>query len=368
MTKAERWQKVAWLAVPSIGRATFRRLLVFAQQQQVGLAELWQYSGILAELGPLNERKQKELKNFKKNYTINSFKEYLKAKNIFPILEDDEEYPELLLGIEDRPVLLFCQGKVDLLRSPKPLAVVGTRRMTAYGRIATEQLCTGLVAQGFCIVSGFMYGVDSQAHRVALESGGHTIGVLGYGHNHIAPSKQRHLAQELLATGNLLISEYPPDTKGTAGSFPQRNRIVAGMSLGVLVVEAALKSGSHITAHCALEYGRLVAAVPGPITSFYSEGTKWLINQGALLVSQASDISVELALPEESKQNTKISVDFSDLPTAAQAVCQTLQNRQQSTDELLAELGLELSELSTILTLLEMRSVIYKLGKSWFLR
>jgi DNA processing protein len=199
----------------------------------------------------------------------------------------------LLSHIDDPPIVLYGKGTVPLFSLPC-IAVVGTRKITEYGTYCTRFITTQLVQSGFVIVSGFMYGVDRVAHETALFEHGLTIGVLGFGFEYMYPREHMQLASKLIESGSCLLTEYPPWQPPAPGNFPQRNRIVSGMSLGVVVTEAAKKSGSLITARLASEQGREVFAVPGPIDSPLSEGTKALINLGAKLVTNSSDIIEEL--------------------------------------------------------------------------
>lgn len=205
----------------------------------------------------------------------------------------DSDYPWLLGQIYDPPQLLYCLGNKSLL-GKKLIAVVGSRKMTPYGKWASEKLTKELVEKGFVIVSGLARGVDTSAHRAALRAKGLTIAVLGSGFDHIYPGENKRLAQEIVEKGGLLISEYPPEQRVLSANFPKRNRIISGLSLGVLVIEATLKSGSLITARLSLEQGREVFAIPGPINSAQSEGTAMLIQQGAKLVFRLEDILEEI--------------------------------------------------------------------------
>jgi DNA processing protein len=208
----------------------------------------------------------------------------------------DPRYPPLLREIFDPPVVLFAQGRVDLL-TRQMLAVVGTRRPTPYGVAVAERLSAELARAGLVIVSGMARGIDTAAHRGALSAGGDTIAVFGCGLDVIYPAENRSLAAELARKG-LIVSEFPMGTPGQPQNFPVRNRIVSGMSLGVLVVEGAQYSGSAITARLAMEQGREVFAVPGNITSKTSWGPNLLIKQGARLVQEAADVLNELPLEE----------------------------------------------------------------------
>jgi DNA processing protein len=205
----------------------------------------------------------------------------------------DEGYPAALREIPDAPLLLFYRGELELLKRPA-IGVVGSRKPTPYGRAACAHLVKQLSEAGFVIVSGLAYGIDAEAHRACLHAGGKTVAVLGCGIDQVYPPYNRKLYEEIGASG-LLISEHPAGTPPLPGLFPERNRIISGLSLGVLVVEAAERSGSLITADCALEQGREVFAVPGPIFSAVSAGPHNLIKQGAKLVTNSGDIIEEFA-------------------------------------------------------------------------
>lgn len=202
--------------------------------------------------------------------------------------------PLLLSQIPDAPKHLYIKGEWPDESMPR-IAIVGTRHVTPYGRMVTQQFTKELVKAGFVIVSGFMYGVDAIAHETAVDCGGKTIAVLGYGlHAPYYPKSHSILARKVLEHGSCLVSEFEPTVTAVPENFPRRNRIVSGLSLGVLVTEAGTKSGSLITARLAVEQGREVFAVPGRIDSPYSEGTKELINLGAKLVTSFRDIVDEL--------------------------------------------------------------------------
>lgn len=205
----------------------------------------------------------------------------------------DPRYPQRLREIFDPPIVLFARGRVELLQSIA-LGVVGTRRPSPYGLAVAERLSADLAAAGLTIVSGMARGVDTAAHRGTLKAGGDTVAVLGCGADLVYPSENRKLAAEIAAKG-LIVSEFPMGTTAFPQNFPIRNRIISGMSVGVLVVEGAQYSGSAITARLALDQGRDVFAVPGNITSKPSWGPNLLIKQGAKLVQDWNDVVVELA-------------------------------------------------------------------------
>lgn len=210
----------------------------------------------------------------------------------------DPAYPARLREIYDPPILLFARGRLELLQSVM-LGVVGTRRATAYGTAASERLSADLAHAGLTIVSGMARGIDTSAHRSALYAGGDTVAVFGCGVDLVYPAENRKLAAEIAERG-LLVSEYPMSSPAYPQNFPTRNRIISGMSVGVLVVEGAQYSGSSITAKMALEQQREVFAVPGNITSKMSWGPNLLIKQGAKLVQEWNDVIVEL--PAETRR------------------------------------------------------------------
>jgi DNA processing protein len=211
----------------------------------------------------------------------------------------DPRYPEPLRQIFDPPAMLFARGRLELLETLK-LGVVGTRRPTPYGVAAAERLSADLAQTGLAIVSGMARGIDTAAHRGAISVNGNTIAVLGCGVDVVYPAENRKLAADLAQRG-LLLSEFPMSTPAYPQNFPIRNRIVSGLSVGVLVVEGAQYSGSAITARLAMDQGREVFAVPGNITSKMSWGPNLLIKQGAKLVQDAEDVLTELA-PEYRRQ------------------------------------------------------------------
>jgi len=203
----------------------------------------------------------------------------------------DERYPKLLKEIgKDIPKQLYYKGVWDSGIFENCLAVVGSRRLTSYGQRVTEQLVTEVAAAGITIVSGFMYGGDEAAHRAAVKAGGRTIAVMPCGIELIHPEYQQDLYVEILDNKGLVLSEYEGKFLPTNWTYPRRNRIVAGLSKAVLVVEAGLKSGTLITTNFAKKFGRKVFAVPGPITSEVSRGTSKLLREGASLVTSSKDI------------------------------------------------------------------------------
>ncbi len=219
---------------------------------------------------------------------------WLERPEHYLLTADSPRYPEQLRAIDGFPVALFVAGNIELLASSQ-LAVVGSRNLSLYGERWGRLFCEQLAAAGLTITSGMALGIDAVAHRAALAVEGHTVAVLGNGLEETYPKRHRQLAGTILAMGGALISEFPLATAPWPGNFPRRNRIISGLSRGVLVVEATERSGSLVTARHALEQGREVFALPGPLGNPGSEGPHWLIKQGAALVSHPSDILEYLA-------------------------------------------------------------------------
>jgi DNA processing protein len=209
---------------------------------------------------------------------------------------DDQAYPSRLREIYDPPLILYVRGNPEILNQPG-IAVVGTRHPTPYGSRMSERLSCDLAAQGLVIISGMALGVDTAAHRGAISAKGKTVAVFGTGVDVIYPKENSRLSEQILALGGALLSEFPIGTFAAPQNFPIRNRILSGMSLGVLVVEAAEYSGTRITARCALEQNRDVFAVPGNVTNKNSWGPNTLIKQGAKLVATWEDVWEDLPSP-----------------------------------------------------------------------
>jgi len=209
----------------------------------------------------------------------------------------DKNYPKLLKKIKDAPEVIYYRGELN--PGDQCFAIVGTRRFSSYGKQVALEIAGDLAETGLTIVSGLAPGIDTFAHTAAVERRKRTIAVLGTGldEKSIYPQSNLKLAQRILETGGCLISEYPPGTRGTQFTFPKRNRIISGLSLGILVVEAKERSGALITAEWAKKQGRKIFAIPGPIHSLNSRGCHYLIKQGAKLVERANDILKELNLP-----------------------------------------------------------------------
>lgn len=266
----------------------------------------------------------------------------------------DDLYPKALLEISDPPPMLYAKGRLELLSKPA-IAIVGSRNATPQGLINAEEFARALSECGYCIVSGLALGIDGAAHRGALQGSGSTIAVVGTGLDIVYPARHRQLAHEIAAQG-LVVSEFPLGTASMAQNFPRRNRIISGLSLGCLVVEAHLQSGSLITARLAAEQGREVFAIPGSIHSPVSKGCHQLIRQGAKLVDSLQHILEELggtgaSLPPGSSE--KIS--------AADPLLDQMGFDPVSIDMLIERSGLTSTSLSSMLLFLELEGKVTSL-------
>ena len=283
-----------WLGfnlVKGIGPAKIEALLsIFGDIESAWFATELQ----LRKLG-LDQRALSNLLEARSLLDLDHEIERVRAKNITLLTWESEEYPSYLRAVDAPPPLLYVVGSLEDI-DRWAIAVVGTRRVTPYGRQATQEIVAGLVRNGVTIVSGLARGVDAIAHKTALEHGGRTIGVLGSGPDNIYPPEHRDLARQIVRGRGAIVTEYPIGTEPDARNFPPRNRIISGLSLGVLVVEAGSRSGATITTQFALEQGREIFAVPGNINSAASQGTNRLIQQGAKLVTSANDVLEELNL------------------------------------------------------------------------
>ncbi|MEI7742032.1 MAG: DNA-processing protein DprA [bacterium] len=287
----------------------------------------------------------------------------------FPsIARSDSRYPASLTNICEPPDQLFFRGEVfpELLTRPL-IAIVGTRRMTSYGRSVIRQLVPPLVRAGAVIVSGLALGCDGEAHTIALDENGSTIAVLGSGidNNSLYPRQNFALAQRIIDSNRgAVISEFEAGTPSLPHHFPIRNRIIAGLCAATIVIEAEIKSGSLITAKLALEFGCEVFAVPGPIHAPYSTGTNYLIQNGAHLLAQASDVLERLELDVI---GPCVKREEDALTASAQTILQNL-SEPRDFDALMEASKLTPSELMSELTLLELNGYIIKSDTRWFLK
>lgn len=287
-----------------------------------------------------------------RNIELEKYISELKKKNIGLISIRDSIYPEELKNIVQPPVFIHYKGNINLLKSKK-IAIVGTRKCSTYGKLVCEKIVEELALAKITTVSGLAIGIDEICHRVTLDNGGNTIAVVGSGLDIIYPKKNIKLWEQISKDG-LLLSEFPLKTKPFAYNFPLRNRIIAGLSLGVLLIESRKKGGSLITAEIALEEGRDVFAVPGDIYSTTSEGTNNLIkNSSAKLVTKASDILVEYGLKGVKKRDSK-KLNLTDKEYKIYNVLE----REKNLDEIIQKISMDPGEALSILMELEVKKII----------
>lgn len=309
----------------------------------------------------LEENIASEFLTWRDKNPLEKILENLVKENIQTVSLGDADYPALLSEIADPPHTLFFRGTLPPAQLPT-LAVVGTRRMTTYGKMICEDLVAPLASQGVVIVSGLALGIDGVAHSTALAAHGVTVAVLGSGIDRLCvyPSAHKQLSEKIITAGGAIISEYPPGFAPTQYSFPARNRIVAGLSLGTLVIEAPIKSGALITARCALDYNREVMAVPHATTSPTGAGPNNLIKFGAKMVTEPNDILEALNL-QTVKQTVPTNQPTGDNPTE-ENILKHLTKEPKNINQIILECQLDSATASSALILMEIKGSIKNLG------
>lgn len=342
---------------PQITYSRYKKLAAYFSD----LKNLWEVE--IAELiaAGLEENIAHEFLLWREQNSLEKIIAKLEKEDIRTVSLNEPDYPALLKEITDPPHTLFVRGVLPQGEQPS-LAVVGTRTLTTYGLQACQDLVQPLAAQGMIIVSGLALGIDGTAHQAALDAGGRTIAVLGSGidKEHIYPTAHQRLSEKIIASGGVIISEYPPGFLPTQYSFPERNRIIAGLSLGTLVIEAPETSGALITARCALDYNREVFAVPHSITSPTGIGPNNLIKMGAKLVTGPADITDALNL-----KNLKQIVDnrkiLPSTPTEAKII-PLISREAKHIDLIIKEANIDSATINSALTLMEMKGKVRNLG------
>lgn len=312
----------------------------------------------LLEIG-LGPKLTSELLEFRNDFDPSSYFLRLRENKIECYFLDDKNYPENLKKIDNPPFILYVKGTI----SPEDelaIAVVGTRKMTGYGGQVTESLVTELVSAGLTIVSGLARGVDSMAHKAALRADGRTIGVLACGLDIVYPPENVSLVEEIIDGHGAVISEFPLGMQPMPGSFPARNRIISGLALGTVVVEAPEKSGALITARHAAEQGREVFAIPGPVTSPNAAGPSHLIKMGAKLVFNVNDILEELKIESGVKnhESRKIVAENPEEET----ILSLIKDEAKHIDEIVRESGFDPGKVASIMSLMEIKGKVRNLG------
>jgi DNA processing protein len=351
---------IAFSRIPGIGRVRLSQL----KGHFGSLRDAWKASEAGLKQTGLDSRSIDGLLSLRSAISPDAEVERMRGHRVKAFVCEDPLYPARLKEIYDYPPVLYVRGSLPAEDEPS-LAIVGTRRPTIYGRQVTEEIVGDLVRSGVAIISGLARGIDSVAHRTALDAGGKTVAVFGSGLDIVYPGENTKLAQAILEQG-ALVSEYPLGVKPKPEYFPLRNRIMSGLSLGVLVVEAGEKSGALITAQQALDQNREVFAIPGSILSPASLGTNRLIQEGAKLVRSHTDILEELNLTVVARQPEISGLFPAGQPAATSpfesAILKELGAEPSHVDEICRRSGLAMSEVSSALAMMELKGIAKQVG------
>ena len=353
-----------WIAlrlVRGVGNVTYRQLLDrFASPHEILRTPL----AMLTKAG-ISARIAQEIKAFDRWGEVEAELEQLTRMNVRLVTQTDVEYPQRLKQIHDPPPFFYIRGHFAP-QDNLAIAVVGARTASAYGRGVARELARELAGCGVCVVSGLARGIDSEAHQASLEAGGRTIAVLGSGLDVVYPREHIALAERIAASG-AVVSEFSLGSPPEAGNFPYRNRVISGISLGTVVVEATEKSGSLITAQCALDQNREVFAVPGPVTASRSRGPHRLIKDGAKLVESIDDILSEIA-PALTDRTEKLDtiVPVVPLEPDEDMLFQLFAEEAVHVDTLITGSGLEAARVLEVLLGLELKGVVAQLPGMYF--
>ena len=346
---------VATSAIGGVGTVTFNYLLKSFKQ----LRKFWEAPVEQINKLKIDTKTRQNIIDFRHRIEPKVYLETVYERGIKVVSVLDRDYPANLRQISDAPPVLYYKGSL-LPKDDLALAIVGARYATVYGRQVTEKLAYELVSNGLTIVSGLARGIDSIAHRTAIDAGGRTIAVLGNGLDLVYPPENKSLSDQITQNG-ALVSEFPLGFPSMPSNFPARNRIISGLSLGVLVTEAAIDSGSLITAGQAAEQGREVFAVPGSITSKMSAGTNNLIKEGVHPTTEVADI---LSILDIRRRENKIRVTSHEKPqdkTQAK-ILEILDNQTKHVDMIARETGLPVDKISAALSMMELSGLVKNYG------
>lgn len=351
LSPKERMAWLAWSTITDIGPRSIERLLVLFGS----LHEAWRAPDYQLARAGLTALQIQKIDRGRLLFRADRFIETLARHDVTARILPQPDYPPLLREIADPPLVLYCRGPIPTLPL---LAVVGTRNPTAYGRLMAEQLTAELATNGFGIVSGLAFGIDSIAHQAALSAKGKTVAIFASGLDEVYPASNEYLARSILKQGGAWLSEYPPGTSPQKHHFPLRNRIIAGLSLGTLIIEAGEKSGALITAAYTLDSNREVFAVPGPATSLQSVGTNQLIKRGANVVTTSDDVHNQLNVTPESRSSSRILAEPS---SEAAKILQCLAPEPLNIDHIIEKSKMTSSRVLELCARLELEGRIRKL-------
>ncbi|MCX8026482.1 MAG: DNA-processing protein DprA [Thermodesulfovibrionales bacterium] len=355
---------IALTLVKDVGNITAKKLLAVYKNPKT-IFEVSEDE--LSNIEDVGERRANAIKTFSEWKKIDDIIKAIQSKGAWILKITDNRYPKSLREIDDSPIILYCLGEYKK-EDNIAIAIVGSRRMSEYGRRVASQISRELSSIGVTIVSGFARGIDTVAHRSALDAGGRSIAILGSGIDIIYPTENRLLFDKIKNSG-CIMTEFTPNTPPDKFNFPKRNRIISGLSLGVLVVEAAMGSGSLITAHYATEQNKEVFAVPGNITNTLSQGTNALIKKGAKLVQKTEDIIEEL-IPQLKGliKETETSKNKLEITDKEDAILKVLKEEPTHIDDIVRQSGYSIEEALTILLELELKGIIMQKEGKRFLR
>lgn len=345
---------IALHSVDGLGAIRLRRILDYFQDPKLAWSKSTDQE--LKNLG-VPENVIALLHHARKNLDPERYYQSILDSQIKILTINDPNYPDPLKQIYNPPAVLYYRGEI-LEKDENAIGIVGTRKVSGYGRTITQRFAFELAQNGFTIVSGLAKGVDTIAHNAAIQAQGRTLAILGGGLNQIFPLENIGLAKKISDGFGAVISEYPPDASSLPGNFPQRNRIIAALSKGVVVTEAAEDSGSMITARLALEYGKEVFAVPGPITSELSRGPSNLIKDGAKLTFSTDDILAEFG---KLVKNSPAQVDLRNLTDIEKLILENL-DESKHIDQICRDLQKPAPEITAALIKMEIKSVVLTLG------
>ncbi|MBM3127171.1 MAG: DNA-protecting protein DprA [Chloroflexi bacterium] len=353
MTDPRYW--IAFNLVPQIGPVKVQRLL----DHFGDLETAWRANAFDLNAAGLDKRALENLLAARKKIVLDAELEKIARANVRVLTLDDPTYPQLLKQIDNAPFVLYVKGEL-LPDDDWAVAIVGTRRATAYGREATRHIVSDLARSRVTIVSGLARGIDAEAHRAALDASGRTIAVLGCGVDIVYPPEHQKLAEQITARG-ALVSDYPLGTQPEAGNFPPRNRIISGLALGTLIVEGDSATGARITIEYALEQGRETFAVPGNIFQRTSQGTNGMIQRGETkLVTRALDLLEELNLTMvEQHQQARAALPENETESA---LLKHLTAEPLHIDDLTRETQLPAATVSSTLALMELKGLVRQVG------
>ncbi len=346
---------VATSAIPGVGSATFNYLLRYFKT----FRKFWEAPYEKIQKLKIDTKTREAILEFRQKVDPKIYLSTVYERGIKVVSVVDREYPANLRNISDAPPVLYYKGSL-LAKDDLSIAVVGARYATVYGRQVTEKLVSELVMSGLVIVSGLARGIDSIAHRSALDAGGRTIAVLGSGVDLVYPPENKSLSEKIVQNG-AIVSEFPLGFPAVASNFPARNRIISGLALGVLVTEAASDSGSLITAGCAAEQGREVFAVPGPITNRMSVGSNNLIKEGVHVATEAADILEVLDIQRKQRQIKAKSPEVPADKTEAK-ILSILADGTKHVDAIVREARLPIGKVASSLSMMELRGLVKNYG------